>query len=176
MPYVAFLTTRANSSTFMRAVINKFRGKYFFLSNFYPNAIAWCGIVFPTNEHAFQAAKTYDFEVRQSIALMLTPSEAKNRGKSVIVREDWEVVKVKVMFDLLSIKFEDFNLRKNLLATCDSLLIEGNYWGDKFWGMCNGEGENRLGKQLMRLRHKIRKGEFTYVPKDYLEGTIYDGT
>ncbi len=34
-------------------------------------------------------------------------------------------------------------------------LIEGNHWNDTFWGICNGNGENNLGKILMKIRHEI---------------------
>lgn len=50
-----------------------------------------------------------------------------------------------------------------LLATRDRMLIEGNDWGDTFWGMVDGEGENNLGKILMRVREEIKtdlKGKF----------------
>lgn len=43
------------------------------------------------------------------------------------------------------------------------MLIEGNDWGDTFWGMVDGEGENNLGKILMRVREEIKtdlKGKF----------------
>jgi hypothetical protein len=39
-----------------------------------------------------------------------------------------------------------------LLATEYVELIEGNNWGDTFFGVCNGEGENWLGRLLMNLR------------------------
>lgn len=34
---------------------------------------------------------------------------------------------------------------------------EGNTWGDKFWGVCDGEGENHLGKLLMEVRAELTK-------------------
>lgn len=40
--------------------IDKFRGEYFFLSNFAPCKVTYKGKVFPTVEHAFQAAKCLD--------------------------------------------------------------------------------------------------------------------
>jgi hypothetical protein len=36
------------------------------------------------------------------------------------------------------------------------ILIEGNTWGDTFWGVCNGVGENNLGKTLMNVREILR--------------------
>lgn len=37
----------------------------------------------------------------------------------------------------------------------DAELIEGNTWGDRIWGVCDGVGENRLGKILMRVRAEM---------------------
>lgn len=61
-----------------------------------------------------------------------------------------------VMRDLLQQKFSNGILREQLLATGDQELIEGNTWGDTFWGVCNGEGQNVLGKMLMNIREELR--------------------
>ena len=45
------------------------------------------------------------------------------------------------------------------MATRDRVLIEGNDWGDTFWGMTDGEGENHLGKILMRVRAELREAQ-----------------
>ena len=42
-----------------------------------------------------------------------------------------------------------------LLATDDMEIIEGNVWGDTFWGVCDGKGENNLGKVLMEVRQHL---------------------
>ena len=43
--------------------------------------------------------------------------------------------------------------------TDDVELIEGNEWSDTFWGVCRGQGENWLGKILMKTRDNLRKTE-----------------
>ena len=46
--------------------ITIFDGEYAFLSNFYPSVFEWHGVVYPTVEHFFQAAKAdnqADFEM-----------------------------------------------------------------------------------------------------------------
>jgi hypothetical protein len=43
-----------------------------------------------------------------------------------------------------------------LLATGDMELIEDNDWDDTYWGVCNGAGENNLGKLLMKIRAEAR--------------------
>jgi len=59
---------------------------------------------------------------------------------------------VQVMYDLVLQKFQYANLRKLLLDTGGQYIQEGNTWGDRFWGVCNGIGENHLGYILMKVR------------------------
>lgn len=139
--------------------IDRFRGEYEFLSNFAPAMLEYEGVLFTSVEAAFQAAKTHDIELRRRIA-RYTPSEAKRAGRRLKLRSDWESVKEDIMYELLQQKFKDdtFGYRTRLLATGDNELIEGNHHGDTYWGTVNGEGRNRLGKLLMRLRKEIRYG------------------
>ena len=81
-----------------------------------------------------------------------SPGAAKRMGRKIAIRNDWEAVKEKVMLSVVRAKFEDAYLRRLLTATGTAALIEGNEWGDRFWGVCRGEGENRLGKILMKVR------------------------
>ena len=60
------------------------------------------------------------------------------------------------MLSIVRAKFENAYLRRRLIATGDAELMEGNDWGDRFWGVCRGKGENRLGKILMKVRAEIR--------------------
>jgi predicted NAD-dependent protein-ADP-ribosyltransferase YbiA (DUF1768 family) len=60
------------------------------------------------------------------------------------------------MRDLLRQKFAHPELRRLLLATGDAELVEGNTWGDRFWGVCAGRGQNHLGRLLMAIRAEIR--------------------
>lgn len=82
----------------------------------------------------------------------LTAGQAKRRGYRVKLRDDWELVKLGIMEDLVRQKFNEKTLGDMLLATGDAELVEGNDWGDKFWGVCDGEGQNMLGKILMKVR------------------------
>jgi ribA/ribD-fused uncharacterized protein len=136
--------------------ITSFRGKYIFLSNFYPSPMTVEGIRYATVEHAYQAAKTLDLNEKQIIADCEKPGQAKRLGKKVRLRKDWEQIKLNVMYLLLVFKFKNPELREKLLATGDRELIESNDWGDYFWGQCMGIGENHLGKLLMRVRSEIQ--------------------
>lgn len=144
-------------------MINCFDGKWAFLSNFYWNEIEHEGIVYPTNEHFFQAMKTLDNDERRQIANCLTPGQAKRMGRRVALRSDWESVKEDVMLLGLCLKFADEQLADWLLETGDEELVEGTTWHDNEWGNCscpkctNIEGKNKLGKLLMRVRDMIKE-------------------
>lgn len=137
------------------AIINKFSGRYNFLSNFYPCRIYLDGIAFPSVEHAFQAAKTLNIEERKNVAVCRTSAEAKKYGRNVELRNDWERVKVQIMLDLLRQKFQNVSLKELLISTEDAELVEGNTWNDTFWGVSNNTGSNMLGKLLMQVRSEI---------------------
>lgn len=138
------------------AEIKSFSGQYSWLSNFYPVAVVYDGVEYMTVEHAYQAAKTLDKVERQIIQKAKTPAEAKNLGKYVTVRKDWFSIRVYVMKGLLEQKFAVPVLRDRLMATGSDIIIEGNYWNDTFWGVCNGKGKNVLGKLIMEIRDSIR--------------------
>lgn len=138
----------------MNNTIAEFRGKYFFLSNFYPAPVTYLGQSFKNNEAAFQSAKCPE---RSNEFLSLNPSDAKRLGRHVHLRDDWEDVKDDVMYDICKSKFmQNPNLARLLIETGDATLIEGNTWGDRVWGVCDGVGENRLGRILMRIRSEIK--------------------
>ena len=137
-------------------MINEFKGRYFFLSNFYKAPVTIDGITYGHTEGAFQAQKTLDINKRREMATM-TPSESKRTGRHVVLRPDWEDVKEKVMYDICKAKFiQNPELGKLLVATGEEELIEGNTWGDRTWGMVNGEGKNLLGKILMKIRSELK--------------------
>lgn len=133
----------------------KFRDEYYFLSNMYPCEIK---ITFPPNkqiytfkcvESAFQACKCieriHEFEG-------LNGYQAKKLGRKVHLREDWEQVKLLIMKKLVYVKFQQHPDLYHRLINISGPIVEENTWGDKFWGQCNGVGENHLGRILMEVR------------------------
>lgn len=142
-------------------IINKFEGEYRFLSNFYPCVIEYEGIIYPTTEHAYQAAKTVNHEHRQMIADLPTPGASKKAGKIVELREDWNDVKYPIMEEILWLKFNQSEFKQLLLETRGYDLVEGNWWHDNIWGDCSCvkckeiPGSNWLGKILMDIRLTI---------------------
>jgi ribA/ribD-fused uncharacterized protein len=137
--------------------IRGFQGEYRWLSNFWPARVVLDGAVYPTVEHAYQAAKTLSLPGRARIAQATTPGQAKKMGRGLAVRSDWEAVKEREMLHLLMQKFREGLLRDKLLATGTQPLIEENYWGDTYWGVCRGVGKNRLGVLLMEVRKQFRE-------------------
>ena len=120
---------------------------YRFLSNFHLCPIYHDGIHFQSTENAFQAAKFTEFETRRQFG-DLTPTEAKKLVRRMqLTSHDatlWDDRKDTVLLELLLLKFMDRDLRKKLVDTRDKYLEKTNYWGDKYWGVCDGVGENRL--------------------------------
>ena len=54
-------------------------------------------------------------------------------------------------------KYEDAIYAAFLLDTGDLYIEETNSWGDTFWGVCEGKGQNVLGNILMGIRTDLRK-------------------
>ena len=144
-------------------MITGFNGKYRFLSNFFESPINFEGTEYKTVEHAYQAAKTTDTDLRAMIANADSATIAKRLGRNLVLRPDWEDVKLTIMLTLLRKKFRDHkHLQATLLATNQEQLYEYNYWHDTFWGTCTcvkhqlTPGANWLGKLLMQVREEIR--------------------
>lgn len=151
----------------MTKTIDRFDGtEYEFLSNFYPcqvnldfmNDDGWD---YPSTEHAFQAAKASKKSDRERHSIyanpVLTAAQSKALGRKLEMRTDWEKIKIGVMLNLVRQKFNNYqSLQEKLLATGDAVLIEGNTWGDRFYGQVDGVGQNWLGKILMWVRDELR--------------------
>lgn len=140
----------------MGHMIDSFRGQYRFLSNFYPCKVTYDFVEYPTVEHAYQAAKTLIESERAWILSQPTPGRAKRAGKKITLRKDWDEIKLFIMQSLVVQKFGNKGLAEKLLSTDEEELVEGNTWGDTFWGIYNGVGENHLGKILMMIREELK--------------------
>jgi len=166
-------------------VIDEFRGKNEFLSNFFMRPFQtdiefidengehqWITETFQSVEHAFQASKVFDRDVQKVIRDAATPRKTKKLGRKARLRPDWEEVKVDIMERIVSDKFAQHkDLQLRLLFTGNAELIEGNTWNDDFWGVINGKGgKNHLGKILMRVRDLLTEslGDFETVFKGFL--------
>lgn len=136
-------------------MIDKFRGSFAFLSNISECDITINGYNFKSLENAYQSCKCKNPE-DMKLFLNITPVEAKILGNTITKRGDWDLVKLNIMETLVYQKFsKNEKLKFLLLMTGNEKLIERNQYGDTFWGVCNGTGENHLGKILMRVRQQL---------------------
>ena len=141
-----------------KVTISRFDGDYRWLSNFVPAVVMYDSRTFPTVEHAYVYSKTLVKEEQEMFLLEMddmSPGQVKRWGKSLTLRDDWELVRVDIMRELTRQKYQIPLYRKKLIETGNAEIIEGNTWGDTFWGQCNGIGENTLGKIIMAERDNI---------------------
>jgi hypothetical protein len=131
--------------------ITSFFGEYRWLSNFYPAEVVYDGRPYPSVENAYQAAKTLNEEERKQFET-LPANKAKSQGKKLIIKNTWDNEKELIMYELVKQKFQRPELKQKLIDTGDAPLVEGNRWGDMFWGVCNGRGQNKLGMILEHIR------------------------
>jgi ribA/ribD-fused uncharacterized protein len=153
--------------------IDSFKGRFYFLSNFYPCRIEHQGIIYPSVEHYYVALKvnTLQFldgkyytapDFRELIAKVPLPQDVKKIGQRVKLRVDWNEKKYNFMLQGIRQKFSDEKLSELLLDTGDSEIIESNWWHDNYWGRCScpkckDTGQNNLGKIIMQVRLELKQ-------------------
>lgn len=136
--------------------IREFQGAHRFLSNFWPCTVVYDGLTYPSSEAAYQAAKTLDLKERKRFTEMKA-GDSKREGRKLTLRQDWDHVKLQVMEHIVRDKFtRNIHLRRSLLLTGEAELVEGNTWGDKYWGVVGNTGLNHLGKILMKIRAELK--------------------
>jgi ribA/ribD-fused uncharacterized protein len=132
---------------------------YFAFSNFSPHAIVYGGILYPTAEHVFHAAKFTDEKIKEQIRNAKSPLEAYALGQANKTQRlsNWDEVKVDILYQIVKEKVKQHeDVRNALLATADDEIVEENP-NDSFWGNGkDGNGENQMGKILMRIREEIK--------------------
>ena len=148
--------------------IEQFRGDYFFLSNMYPLTVpiqSECGLLVPTAEHAYQSAKFLDPEIQYMIASLSSGKETKAvahelEAKGLALCPGWYTARIGIMLSIERQKFQlNDDIAEKLVLTDGEELVEGNPWGDRFWGVCpvgSRDGENQLGKSLTIVRHELK--------------------
>ena len=165
--------------------VDSFRYKYACFSNFSSHRVAYKGINYKNSEAAFQAQKFEDEKVKQLFA-NLDPSKAKALGRAKVIflnhkgeyyknklpsdirkrssefteyyiKSDWDTIRVEEMYQVVKNKYEQNpDIKRILLLTGERDLMEGNTWGDRFWGQVDGKGLNFLGRILMQIRYELR--------------------
>ena len=149
-------------------LIAGFFGPFRWMSNFFPlkNGVVLDELMFPSVEHAYQAAK-WPINLREQF-VGISSAQSKKLGKLAprFNSKKWNKNKYEIMYGLNWQKYQNNrDLQEKLVMTDGYTLEERNHWGDTDWGTdVDGIGDNNLGKILMRIRDKIlamrREDEF----------------
>ncbi len=136
-----------------------YESSYFVFSNFSPHAILYKGVLYPTAEHAFHAAKFDDKKIKEEIRLAGSPLVAYELGKKYksLRKADWDAIKVEVLRDILVEKVHQHEeVMQTLIGTGEEEIVEDNP-NDDFWGNGkDGNGQNHAGKILMDIRSTLK--------------------
>lgn len=158
-----------------------FRNEFYFLSNMFNCTVMYNDCTYRCAESAFQSQKCVDEEEKELFAHM-DGFLAKRYGKKVSLRKDWNKVRVPIMEEVVRAKFEQHPELARKLAKIEGVIQEDNSWEDTFWGVCEGKGENNLGKILMKIRDelnnsssiiKIKETKASYKRGIYWEPKIF---
>lgn len=132
--------------------------------NFASFQVEWRGRLWPTSEHAYQAAHFFDTapDLAEVIFNVRSAHEAfkiakANGGKAP---ENWEDIKEEIMLDICRNKLRQHEyVQQKLLETGEAPIVEDSPT-DSFWGWgADRKGRNALGRIWMRLRDELRSGE-----------------
>lgn len=133
--------------------VKGFFGDYRWLSNFHECHVCFDNLMYTSTENAYQSAKCANLNDRIKFLGITAFKSMKLGREGVKVRKDWDDVKYDMMAAIVFDKFyRDLDLRHLLLQTGDKHLEETNHWNDTYWGVCEGVGQNNLGKILMKVR------------------------
>lgn len=134
---------------------------WYVFDNFAPFQIEWRGKLYPTAEHAYQAAHFLETkpELAEKVRQCRSPREASDFANDNKAHDDpeWKEKKLSIMQEIVRAKLEQHPfIHKTLLDSGEMEIIEMNdddeYWG---WGK-NHDGQNNLGKIWMSLRSEIK--------------------
>lgn len=134
-----------------------FSGELSFCSNFYHATLKFKEIDFHTAEHAYQWAKCKNQLDKNEILKSTNPVDAKKIGRHAEMVDNWDNIKIQTMYEILKAKFNNLYLAERLIKTENQELVEHNYWKDYYWGVCDGKGENWLGRLLMKIREELKQ-------------------
>lgn len=144
-------------------VVGFYPREFYTCDNFSSFQVEYCGMVWPTNEHLYQASHFFDSDpyLVEQIRNARSAHDAYKIAKANahLAPENWDDMKVDIMYEFCRLKLEQHSyVRQKLLETGDLEIVEDSpkddFWG---WGQ-NRDGRNELGKIWMRLREELRTG------------------
>ena len=137
------------------AVINNIEYPEF--DNFYECNITKYDITFHSTEQYYQYHKCA-LESDKNLILTSSIEYVFGVGQSVQLVQDWESIKLPIMYQANKLKFSQHkNLLDLLLSTTGDITVPSCVFGSLFWGSgIENEGENWNGKILMAIRDEAR--------------------
>jgi ribA/ribD-fused uncharacterized protein len=136
--------------------INFYTPKFYVFNNFSAHAIEFRGKLYPTAEHAYQAAKCTDPEGQGAIRQARSPLQAKrlaNETCKAARDPDWGNKRLEVVEEILRTKLAQHpEAQEALRESGDEEIVEDSPI-DYFWGAgADGTGQNMFGKLWMKIR------------------------
>lgn len=137
-----------------------FLDEWYVFDNFAPFQTEWRGTLYPTTEHAYQAAHFIDINpaLAEQVRNCRSPREASDLANDNKEYDDpaWKEKRLALMEEIVRAKLEQHSYVKEILnKSANRLIVEMNdedeFWG---WGKNHG-GQNHLGKIWMKLRTEI---------------------
>jgi ribA/ribD-fused uncharacterized protein len=136
--------------------INFYTPKFYVFNNFSAHAIEFRGKLYPTSEHAYQAAKCTDPQGQEAIRNARSPLQAKilaNETYKAARDPDWGSKKVAIVEEILRAKLAQHQEAQEALRESGHEDIVEDSPTDYFWGVgADGSGQNMLGKLWMKIR------------------------
>lgn len=144
-----------------KKIVFDFFGEYDFLRPDFRANLIFRKELFPSAEHAYQAAKDWDnLEWRERIRQISSPEEARFIGRQK-TSSTWEKEKLKILEEVHKSKFiSNFPLKLRLLMTSGYDLIPSDIPDELSQSKIK---KNDLGKILMAVRAEIEKNEGNYL-------------
>jgi len=149
---IAMDTTKVSNSVFF------YEHEFYVFSNFSSFAIEWKERLWMTSEHAYHSEKFHDEALKEAIQQTRSAHDALKLSHEhrASYRPDWDLVKLRIMKEILRAKVEQHPyVKKKLLDSGTRPLIEDS-WRDDFWGWGpNKNGSNHLGRLWMEVRSEF---------------------
>lgn len=157
-------------NAFSKKIALFYTGKWYCFDNFSSFTVKWRNKLYPTAEHAYQAAKFMDDDwvwirmegeitpIAEIIRVAVSAHEAKKLGNSPIyhdyIWDGWDDErKLSVMEEILRAKLAQHPYVERKLAESKGYLIIEDSNTDRFWGHgANWDGHNHLGRLWMKIR------------------------
>lgn len=141
-------------------IIGFYEREFYCFSNFSSFSVKWRDKIWPTSEHAYQAA--HFFKTAPNLVKKIYKEKSAHEAYKIAktnadkAPKNWHEIKVAVMEEIIRHKLEQNPyIMHKLMQTGNRFIVEDSpeddFWG---WGL-KRNGRNELGKIWMKLRDEI---------------------